>query len=214
MKIAVTMIGFGRMLTIALARSSTTDGEVGLRAAARKAWRTSPITIAWRGSLWPATSADREGDAPVRQRERIVPIAADDRFFGGWNVGGIELHRRCARGAFPGSKSACASQRIGNVVLARVDLGAVDRDGDADRQLFEEFAVEVVQLARAEIVDDAQGADRAFARLASERKGEVTTVIGGGGARRIRDRLHAELVQHLRQNPPPAPERSSLGKRA
>ena len=54
-KIAVTMIGFWRMFTIVLARSSTTEGEVGLRAAARKACRTSPITIA-AFSPWPATS--------------------------------------------------------------------------------------------------------------------------------------------------------------
>ena len=90
-KIAVTMTGFWRMFTIVFARSSTTDGEVGLSAAARKACRTSPITMA-AGNPWPATSPIESAMRPSGKRESVVPVAADDRFFGRRNVGGIEPH--------------------------------------------------------------------------------------------------------------------------
>ena len=65
--IAVTITGFARMFTIVFARSSTSDGELGLRAAARNAWRTSPMTIAAR-SPWPATSPIENAMRPSGKR--------------------------------------------------------------------------------------------------------------------------------------------------
>ena len=75
----------------------------------------------------------------------VTIILADKR--------GVEAHE-VVRGEFFRQQSAL--QRVGNVMLARIDLGAVDRDGDANRELFEEFAVEIVQLRHTAVVDDAQ----------------------------------------------------------
>ena len=126
------------MFTIVLARSSTTEGEVGLRAAARK--RLTDFAHHHGGAQSVAGDvADRKRDAAVGEREGVVPIAAHDRFFGGRNVRRIEMDA-LVLGQPLGQERAL--ERVGHVVLALVDLGAVDRHRNAQREFVEQLPFE------------------------------------------------------------------------
>ena len=139
-KIAVTITGFARMLTIVFARSSTSEGEFGLSAAARNAWRTSPITIAAR-SPWPATSPIENAMRPSGRRNasyQSPPTIASSR------AGQIRcVEREPVVDRQPLGQQR-ALQRVGDVVLARVHLRGVDRDRDAQRELVPQLEPELV----------------------------------------------------------------------
>ena len=89
-----------------------------------------------------------------------------------------------------------ALERIGDVMFARVDLGAVDRDRDPHGEFFEEFAVELVQLGRVAIVHDAERAHGAIARC--HREGGDPGV-GAGRPRGVDDAVGPELVELHRE---------------
>src|SRR5258708_19092951 len=109
--------------------------------------------------------ADRERDTAVGKGERVVPIAADDRFFRGRNVGGIEAHAFVFGQTF---WQQGALQGVGDVMFARVDLCAVYRNGDAHGQLVEEVPVKNVHLGAILVGGDAESAHNAVARRQGE----------------------------------------------
>ena len=78
----------------------------------------------------PGDVADRESDPPVWKSKRVVPVAADDRFFGARQVGRVEDEIVVGRQPLGQQR---ALQGVGDVVLARVHLRRVERDRDAKR---------------------------------------------------------------------------------